>query len=296
MKICLSALAALGSVLLATTVNATVFYIDQFQITKNGNSSWFNDPFNDGLVPPSSESLFPDGTQASYFTIPDPMPGPEQSGKLALDTAQGEPTTSAVTGNQILMQRARLATNTSNDPADLDRGLKTDDTFTVTGVYDLIQPEIRQERYGIRLTDFKTDNLDPNDNVQLGVVLSTQGDWMVGFRQADFDAGKFNLLDSRNLSNITNISIFDQIALMLSKSNDASNEITASFELIDLQNTSNNLLIGLNGNPTIFNGELWTRAGFTAFQVVPVPAALPLFGSALGLMSFLGWRRMTKAA
>ena len=290
MKICLSALAALGSVLMATTVNATAFYIDQFQITKNGNP-WFEDPFNDGFVPPSSENLVSGGTQASYFTKPDPMPGPEQNGTLVLDTAQGEPTTSEVTGTQLLMQRARLATNTSDDSADLGRGLKTDDTFTVTGVYDLIQPDIRQERYGIRLTDFKSDNLDPNDNVQLGVVLTTQGDWMVGFREADFAAGKFNLLDSYNLSNTTDIAIFDQIVLMLSKSNDTSNEITASFELIDLQDTSNNILIDLNGNPAIFDGELWTRADFMAFQVVPVPAALPLFGSALGLMGFVGWRR-----
>ncbi len=281
MKRCLSALAAMGSVILATNANATAFYIDQFQITKNGNSSWFNDPFDDGLVPPLSESFFPDGTQANYFTKSDPMPGPEQNGKLVLDTAQGEPSTSEVTGNQLLMQRARLATNTSDDSADLGRGLKTDDTFIVSGVYDLIQPDIKQERYGIRLTDFKSDNLDPNDNVALGVVLTIQGDWMVGFREADFVAGKFNLLDSYNLSNTTDIEIFDQIALMLSKPNATSNEITASFELIDLQDTSNNLLIGLKGNPTIFDGELWTRADFLAYQVVPVPAAAWLFGSAL---------------
>jgi hypothetical protein len=34
----------------------------------------------------------------------------------------------------------------------------------------------------------------------------------------------------------------------------------------------------------------------TGISPVPLPAALPLFGAGLGLMSFFGWRRRRMAA
>ena len=32
------------------------------------------------------------------------------------------------------------------------------------------------------------------------------------------------------------------------------------------------------------------------FEVVPLPAALPLYGTGLAVMGFIGWRRRRKAA
>ncbi len=303
MKISLSVLAALGVVLLSTTANATTFYIDQFQITKNGNP-WFDDLFDDGSPPPSLKNEVTGANASHYLVSPNPMPGLEQNGKFAMDSAQGAPTTSSVTGNQLLFQRARLPTNNRNDPAYASNGLKYDHTFMVTGTFDLIQPGIRRESYGIRLTDFNSFPTDhpeynadwsPNDNVQLRVVLTQDGDWTVGFIEADYVAQEFIQHGSYNLSDVTDIGIFDQIALMLSKSDAASDAITAGFQLIDSESASNNILISLSGSPEIFHDETWTRAGFFATQVVPVPAALPLFVSALGLMGLLGWRHKKAA-
>ena len=38
----------------------------------------------------------------------------------------------------------------------------------------------------------------------------------------------------------------------------------------------------------------WSGSG--TFLVTPLPAALPLFGTGLGMMGLLGWRRKRKAA
>ena len=290
----LTALSLLSGALLTTTAHATTFYIDQFQITKNGND-WFNDIFEDGDPPPSvkNEITTPPRANASlYFTRPNPMPGPEEDGKLAMDTAQGQPTTSVVTGDPLLMQRARLATNISDDPADLDNGLKTDDSFTVTGVFDLIRPDRQREAYGVRLVDSREGH-EANDNLQLIVNRNLQDDWRVVYRKADFAAGEFDEFGTFDLSAVD--TGFDQIGLMLSKSDADSNEISASFELIDSDDATNNLLMNLDGDPTIFNGELWTRADFFAAQVVPIPAALPLFASAIALLGLVGRRRKNTA-
>ncbi|MHA1166072.1 MAG: PEP-CTERM sorting domain-containing protein [Alphaproteobacteria bacterium] len=34
----------------------------------------------------------------------------------------------------------------------------------------------------------------------------------------------------------------------------------------------------------------------TQLNIVPLPAALPLFGTGLGMLGFLGWRRRRKMA
>lgn len=67
--------------------------------------------------------------------------------------------------------------------------------------------------------------------------------------------------------------------------------ITAGFDLIDLDDVVADESHALAGSPDVFEGEEWTRAAFTAVHVVPVPAALPLSGTALGLLVLAGWRR-----
>lgn len=50
---------------------------------------------------------------------------------------------------------------------------------------------------------------------------------------------------------------------------------------------------GCVNNEPAFNIELYSTAPVSS---VPVPAALPLFGTGLAIMGFLGWRRKSKAA
>ena len=53
-----------------------------------------------------------------------------------------------------------------------------------------------------------------------------------------------------------------------------------------------NVLAALVG-PTGFG--LGGANGISGLALVPIPAALPLFGTALGLMAFLGWKRRSAA-
>ena len=278
-----AALAGLTGVLFTATANATAFYIDQFEIQRDQDTNpgvlapWFVDNFDDGNPPPTSNGTFPNGNTGSYLTLPDPMPGPEVDGKLRLDTAEGFVGSSEVSGRPLLIQRARLATNTSNEDADLNRGLKETQVFTVKGTFDLIEPTIIREDYGVRLTDF--GKADRNDNVQLRVILTPSGEWRVQFVEADYDLGVFDIIDSVLLSDIAGIEDYDQIALTLTKGSNNDNLISAAFELIDLDGTD--LLVSLDGTADIFDGERWTRAAFFAFAPVPLPATLLLLGAGL---------------
>ena len=268
-----AALAGLAGVFFTATANATAFYIDQFEIQRDRVNNpgvlapWFVDDFDDGLEPPSSNGTFPNGAFGSYLTLPNPMPGLEQNGKLRLETAEGVLGSSQVSGRPILIQRARLATNTSDADADLNSGLKETQVFTVKGTFDLIEPTVNRENYGVRLTDF--GKADRNDNVALRVILTPSGEWQVQFVEADYGLGVFDIIDSVLLSGITGVSDYEQIALTLTKSSNNDKLISAAFELIDFEGSD--LLVSLNGTADIFDGERWTRAGFFAFAPAPVP-------------------------
>lgn len=296
MNIRQAALAGLIGVFFTATANATAFFIDQFEIQRDQASNpgvlqpWFVDNFDDGLEPPSSNGTFPNGATGSYLTRPNPMPGLEQDGKLRLETAEGEARISQVAGTPLLVQRARLATNTSDADADLNLGLKETQVFTVTGKFDLIEPTINREDYGVRLTDF--GKADRNDNVQLRVILTPSGEWQVQFVEADYGLGVFDIIDSVVLSDITGIGNYDQVALTLTKGSNNDKLISAAFELIDLQGSD--LLVSLNGTADIFDGERWTRAAFFAFAPVPAPATLALLS--LGIVGIGYRRKQIKAA
>lgn len=47
---------------------------------------------------------------------------------------------------------------------------------------------------------------------------------------------------------------------------------------------------------TSFSGDFWHTAAAAAPAPIPLPAAFPLFGTGLGILGFLGWRRRRKAA
>ena len=282
----------LMSALFASTAQATTFYIDNFEITQD-NQTIFNDSFEDGTTPSTGYSP-PGGNDLPYFTRPSPLPGPEASGKLELDTADGDLRFSSVGGVPILIQQGRVIT-----PQDAN-GLTSSVDFSTTGVFDLIEPTLPgQEFYGIRLTDFAGNNDDPNDNTQLRVHVSPSGDWRVWFVEAVGDAfvtlGAVVLNDQLLVANniIGSLTDYDQIALTLTHEIPAgagsSQSVTASFTLLDLTSGGlANLAVDVGGAATLFDGEDWTRAGFLAVQRVPVPPTFALLG--LGIAGFV-WRR-----
>jgi hypothetical protein len=76
-------------------VDASVFFIDSFTVTKNGNT-FFEDSFSDGSPPkhrslenPAPVDINP--TNRAYGTHPEELAGPEIGGLLQIDTFAGVP-------------------------------------------------------------------------------------------------------------------------------------------------------------------------------------------------------------
>lgn len=281
---------ALGALLVsATPARALVVHVDTFTVTKNG-ATLFQDTFSDGIAPPSAPAEF-----ASYiFTR---GIGVESGGLLQLlpgtasvtATAQGTPSQTA---------RATLATNVV--PTDLTNGLKSSPmTFSVTAVFTLVAPATG-DSYGIRLADRAADgtfqSMVPggtlgDDVVDLQVIRSnTSGNPVVRFRSSEFVSG---VVDSTSQTvALPTGSGADRIALTLSRSDPATNVITASYALF-----SGDTLVGSAFNfantETIFSNENWTRAEFLASQLpIPEPEAYALMLAGIGL---IGWNLRRKA-
>src|SRR4029079_13587505 len=106
------------------------FMLDEFKIVRDGQL-FFDDTFSDGNAPPSAPNFIGGGTTAynvtgAFF---------ENIGRAALF---GAPATNAVTlstinGSSTVGQFATLQTN--NDPNNTTAGLKSNMTYTVTGVF-----------------------------------------------------------------------------------------------------------------------------------------------------------------
>lgn len=249
-----------------STANATVFSIDSFSVIKN-DSLLFEDTFSDGTPPPGSD----------YGTIG--SPGPEEKGKLSLDTADGFARPSEVSGTSLLVQRSRLLTNTDNVST---KGLKKDHEITVLATFDLIAPELLLERYGIRLTDFKTGYAS-NDNVGIDVRRTDTGEVRVDLREADFGAGMFNVLGSHTLTESDFLN-YDQISLGLFNPA-GSDEVYGGYAL---GGSTDFTWFKQAGH--IYEGEEWTRASFIASRVVagvPESMSIMLFLSGLLAMGFM---------
>ena len=260
----------------SASANATTVFIDNFTIVKN-DIVLFNDTFDNGIPPPDTG-----GNTQQYGVIGGPL-GTESGGKLALDASLGEVVEHADTG-AMQRQGARVITNI--DPAQPTKGLRTDDTFSVTGIFDITNLMNVREKYGVRLTDGASSNQFPNDGIGISIMRTSISDLNVVFHSYDQTAFIFTdleliLLDDSN----------EQIALTLSRLNPADSIVTASFAYI------NGGIMGatttFTATDTLFNGEDFTIAQFIYLTPVPVPAAAWLFGS--GLLGLIGIARRKKA-
>jgi hypothetical protein len=250
---------------------ATLVLIDEFTITKNGTTV-FQDTFDNGVPPPDTG-----GNTQSYNVIGGPL-GPESGGKLTLDAASGEIVERPDTGSEA-RQGARV--NTNINPSQPTQGLRTDDLFSVDGVFDLTLPSKLRERYGVRLTD--GGSTQPDDSVGLSVMRTSASVIELVFHRYNSSAYTFTDLESFALE-----TSHDQVLLSLSRLDLGNNDITASFSYIDngIQGTATTF----STKAAIFHGEDFTRAQFIYSTPVFANDIVIDFGD-IGL-----WARMNDAS
>lgn len=264
---------ALGLFIAVGSANATIFYIDDFKVTENGQTYW-QDTFSDGAPPANQTAPNVDVNPYNrvYLTQPQPqLPGPEANGKLALDTAQGFLNIGVVYPVPNLIQRARV--NSSMDPANLS-ALVASKQINVTGLFDLIVPQQNNELYSIRLTDWAAD-ITP-EGVELAVIKTGTGNWIVQLRQAIIN-DHWEPIQSWQLASIADG--YEQISLSLFNDLAGGNgeEFTAAFTLLDLQGLLPTQTFTSSTPGLMYQYEGWLRPEFTArVQVVPEPATLAL--------------------
>ncbi len=237
------------------------FAIDKLTIVKNGVAI-FTDDFGDGVAPPTG-GLFTNGSVAEYGTS---GVFTESGGRAIMDGSLAGPTQSALfTSIPFSGHTATLRTNRSDAVEDQDRGLKSDDNFTVEGQFDLVVPDENREGYGIRLSDrIGSDPAQQGDDVmELLVRRNANGDLKVSFRERDFTDGTVTAISSVTLDPPEEAS---QIVLRLDHDLDSPGAIAASFDFLDTNGVLIGSTVALPGTGQIFNGETWTRAQIVAFS------------------------------
>jgi hypothetical protein len=272
--------AAMGLCAAAGTASATVFYIDEFTVTENGQTYW-QDTFSNGAPPANRTAEDPAVVDVNlynraYLTQPQPLPGPEANGKLALDTAQGFLNIGVVNPVPNLIQRARInsAMDTTNPAA-----LLATEQINVTGSFDLIEPQLNHELYSIRLTDWDA-GITP-EGVELAVIKTGAGNWIVQLRQAIIN-DHWEPIQSWALASIADIANYEQISLSLfNDPNDPNNplngkEFTAQFSLLDLNGLLPTQTFTSSAQGVMYQYEDWLRPEFTARVQLPEPATLAL--------------------
>jgi len=230
------------------------FRAESFSVSRNGVQI-FHDPFDAGGPPPAAPN-FSNNTVANYTTT-----GlfQEIGGKLVMRGSdafafRGTGNNALVVGNEAI-----LATNV--DPANTVNGLKKNHQFVVDGVFDLIEPALPRQAYGLTLTDGVNQIADD----LLGLTVRRDpldGQVYVQFvnNHAVFDT---SALVERDLLVAGGA---DQIRLVLSHEAD-SGDVSASYELLTggmVTGTGSLGQVGIFGTDTPgFAGddENWIRAG-----------------------------------
>jgi VCBS repeat-containing protein len=172
------------------------FAVDSLTIARNGNSTFFVDTFSDGSPPPT----VPAGTTTASGYGGSGVGGlQEAGGRLIMDSDNAVPFEGVGSPDPIVGLNAVL--RTSIDPLNPNAGLRIDDNFTVSAVYDLILPDSPRESYGLRLTDRhiggngSPPDQEGDDVIDIRLQMTTSGNLVVQLREVDFVADTNTIID-----------------------------------------------------------------------------------------------------
>jgi hypothetical protein len=132
----------------------TTFALDQLTVDLNG-APLFVDNFDDGVAPPSSPTYVGGPlAPAPGYTVAGTFPGgTETGGKLTLSALNGIDAQTA-NGLDAKIQFGILRTPAVDAaPPAPARSINSTDTFKISGLYDLLNPDGRNEHYRVSVTD-----------------------------------------------------------------------------------------------------------------------------------------------
>lgn len=263
--------AVLIGMLLAATqlVDASVFFIDSFTVTKNGNT-FFEDSFSDGSPPkhrslenPAPVDINP--TNRAYGTHPEELAGPEIGGLLQIDTFAGVPLDADPVSRgaeEIVLCIVLSAVENSN------AALWKDDLIRVTGRFALSPPQLLGERFGIALTDWYTDSQSQffgNEAVELIVRLEPVG-VRIKLRQANFEAHRYDAIQTWDPSLVPDIESYERIELTLFNTANDPGGFFAQVRLIDADAVLEPVTVQSNAAGRMFQFSDWLRPRFYALR------------------------------
>ena len=280
------------------------FTIDQFAVTKNGNSV-FDDTFSaNGLptVPPDGPMAFGSGTfptqngqPESYVTTGSFTAG--ANGGLALTGANAATLPNTSVFNPFNGEQAIINTMTPTGSRELsaEAGLDYDKSFTVTGTFNLVLPQESDNAYGIMLTDNLKNN-PGTETVMLEVFTGSGGASAVNLIENDTATATTTLLGDIPLPTSV-LSSANEIALTLSYtapggaslSSPSAQPVVATIQLLE-NGTDVGSAQTFGATGTIFTpSENFTRALF--FAEAPAESDTTLQGTygTLDLNQNGGW-------
>jgi hypothetical protein len=229
--------------------------IDRFTVVRSGKP-FFEDTFTAPTEPPQ-ERINSDGSPAKFLILGVLAKGSESGGKLTLHASDGSLGKTAGGAGRHTLQ-VRLVSD--SDPKKLTDGLKSQYTFTVSGLFDYSIPQEPVEGYGLQLEDF-TGPRKATDVVQLFVFRDESGSLVVRFLSQDFTDGAIRVIADAPIDPAGG----NQILLTLSRSDLQTKLVTAAYQFLKNGKPVTDP-IPIEGSASVFNAVNWTRAGYMVFE------------------------------